>query len=112
MAEGHLFFGCRYKDNDFIYRDYLANQVDLKLLQGLHLAFSREKESKLYVQDLLAQQPELVIRLLKAEQGCLYICGTTKMGQDVQTQVKAIVGEEYFKQMQTDKRIVVELWSS
>jgi sulfite reductase alpha subunit-like flavoprotein len=80
-------------------------------LDTLHLAFSREKDN-LYVQDLITQQPELVIRLLQREQGCLYICGNTKMGLDVQSSVKAIVGDAYFKQMQAEKRIIVELWSS
>lgn len=28
IAEGHLYFGCRDVDNDFIYRDYLASMVD------------------------------------------------------------------------------------
>jgi hypothetical protein len=34
------------------------------------------------------------------------------MGLDVQSSVKAIVGDAYFKQMQAEKRIIVELWSS
>jgi sulfite reductase alpha subunit-like flavoprotein len=44
VAEGHLFFGCRDKDNDFIYRDYLAAMVDTKVLSSLSLAFSRPKD--------------------------------------------------------------------
>lgn len=57
IAEGHLFFGCRDKDNDFIYRDYLAAMVDTKVLSSLSLAFSRPKDgsSKQYVQDVLKQ---------------------------------------------------------
>jgi len=57
IAEGHLFFGCRDKDNDFIYRDYLAAMVDTKVLSSLSLAFSRPKDgsAKQYVQDVLKQ---------------------------------------------------------
>jgi NADPH-ferrihemoprotein reductase len=51
IAEAHLFFGCRDKDSDFIYRDYLANMLDTKVLNSLNLAFSRpkDKSGKMYV---------------------------------------------------------------
>jgi len=41
IAEGHLFFGCRDKDSDFINIDYLSSMVDKKVLTSLNLAFSR-----------------------------------------------------------------------
>lgn len=41
IAEGHLFFGCRDKDNDFIYRDFFASKVDNKVIESFQLAFSR-----------------------------------------------------------------------
>lgn len=57
IAEGHLFFGCRDKDNDFIYRDHLASMVDKKVIHSLNLGFSRPKDgsAKQYVQDQLKQ---------------------------------------------------------
>lgn len=56
IAEGELFFGCRDKDSDFIYRDYLASMGDKKLLNPQY-AFSRPKDgsTKQYVQDVLAK---------------------------------------------------------
>ena len=42
----------------------------------------------------------------------MYICGATKMGHDVQNLLKKVLGEEEFKKMQQDKRVIVELWSS
>lgn len=30
--EAHLFFGCRDKDSDFIYRDFFATMIDKKVL--------------------------------------------------------------------------------
>lgn len=85
ITEAHLWFGCREKDNDFIYRDYLAEQMDKGIINGLNFAFSRPKDGspKHYVQDLIKQKPELVERLLRKENGVLYICGATKMGSDV-----------------------------
>lgn len=112
IAEGHLFFGCRQAESDFIYRDELAAWEDKKIITPYY-AFSRPKEGpKHYVQHLLKEKTDLIERLLRKESGQLYICGATKMGADVQTVVKEVLGEDYFKQMEKEKRIVVELWSS
>lgn len=83
--EAHLFFGCRDKNNDFIYRDYFAEMMDNKVIDSYNLAFSRPQDGspKNYVQDVLATQTELIVRIFKEEKGCLYICGATKMGADV-----------------------------
>lgn len=90
LTEAHLFFGCRDKDTDFIYRDFLAEMCDKKVFSHLGLAFSRaaDKSPKVYVQDVLKQSTDVVKRLLVEEKGCLYLCGATKMGSDVQTLVK------------------------
>jgi len=42
----------------------------------------------------------------------MFVCGATKMGKDVETLLKELLGADYVKQMQTDKRYKVELWSS
>ena len=118
LGSAQLFFGCREKDTDFIYRDYLADCADKKILSELHLAFSRpdttkEPEAKKqYVQHLLEEKIDEVLRLLKEENGTFYICGATKMGNEVQALLKEKLGQDYFKSMQTDKRLLVELWSS
>lgn len=44
FGQAHLYFGCREKDTDFIYRDYMAEMNDGGILTDLHLAFSRPKE--------------------------------------------------------------------
>lgn len=51
LGEGHLFFGCRDKDTDFIYRDFMADMKDEGILSSLNLAFSRaaDKSPKTYV---------------------------------------------------------------
>lgn len=45
LGEAHLYFGCREKNSDFIYRDYMADMQDTKIIQGLHTAFSRPQEA-------------------------------------------------------------------
>ena len=44
------------------------------------------------------------------KKGHIYLCGSTKMGQDVQVLIKELVGEESFKKLEKDKRLIKELW--
>ena len=54
-----LFFGCRNSSKDFLYQEELeAASKSQNLL--LFTSFSRDQESKIYVQDILFQQKELV----------------------------------------------------
>lgn len=87
--------------------------LDNKVLNSLNLAFSRPKDQsgKVYVQDLIQKQTELVKRLIDTENGCVYLCGATAMGAEVQKILKDQLGEDYFKQLQKEKRLIVELWS-
>ena len=48
VGETHLYFGCRHKDKDFIYREELEKYVDEGVL-NLHTAFSRDQVEKVYV---------------------------------------------------------------
>jgi len=50
LGEALLYFGCREKDSDYIYRDEMALAADNKVISGLNISFSREKgEPKMYV---------------------------------------------------------------
>lgn len=54
---------------------------------------------------------ETIRELLSPErQGHLYLCGSTKMGQHVQALLKEIFGEDGFRQLEKEKRLVKELW--
>ena len=110
LAEAHLFFGCRKRDHDFIYKEELEAYETSGIVTKLHLAVSREGE-KQYVQDLMRKESELLKRLLSSEsRGHIYICGSTKMGQDVQSLLKELFGEEGFKSLEKEKRLIKELW--
>lgn len=44
------------------------------------------------------------------EKGNVYICGNNKMGMDVQNILKEFLGEEDFKVLEKEKRLIKELW--
>lgn len=112
LGNAYLYFGCRQKDNDFIYRDFMAEMHDAKVITELNIALSREADQpKQYVQDLLAQHKQLVIDAVVKQNGYVYICGSTTMGSDVQKLLKETLGADFDK-MNDDKRLLVELWAS
>ena len=80
-----LFFGCRNEAHDFIYRDELSQlQQALGESFELHTAFSRpDSGSKVYVQDRVREQGEMVSRLVLDEDANFYICGSAAMARDV-----------------------------
>jgi sulfite reductase (NADPH) flavoprotein alpha-component len=69
----HLFFGCRRRDQDFLYGQQLQAWHDAGAIT-LHTAFSRETGKKVYVQQRLREAGETVWQLLQAG-GHFYVCG-------------------------------------
>lgn len=75
VGETVLYFGCRHKNEDYIYEEELEKYRDEGLLTNLHVAFSRDQEHKVYVQHLLEQNGEEVWRILD-KGGHIYVCGS------------------------------------
>lgn len=69
-----LYFGCRKRDEDFLYRDELQQYVDNGTLI-LHTAFSREQANKVYVTHLLEQNMDELWRVIGEKNGHIYVCG-------------------------------------
>jgi len=116
-----LYFGCRKKDEDFIYEDELLGYTNDGTLTALHTAFSREQVDKVYVQDKLRDNGEETWKLLEEKKACFYVCGGTSMGKDVMAAVETIATKQgglsaadaatYVKKLQKDGRYIQELWS-
>lgn len=72
-----LFFGCRHRDIDYIYRDELEAYQSSGTLSQLHVAFSRDGNRKVYVQHLLADQDNAatLAKLLLECNAYVFVCG-------------------------------------
>ncbi|KAK5004675.1 hypothetical protein LTR28_008603, partial [Elasticomyces elasticus] len=90
-----LFFGCRNPDEDYLYRDELAElQRTLSDELCIFTAFSRQGGVKVYVQDRVEEERETVTKLLTEDNANLYICGSASMAREVGQRVSRIMQEK------------------
>jgi sulfite reductase (NADPH) flavoprotein alpha-component len=89
-----LFFGGRNASSDFLYGDELESMRKDGFLTRLDLAFSRDQEQKIYVQDKMLEQAHLFWSWLK-EGATVYVCGdASRMAKDVDRTLHTIVEEQ------------------
>lgn len=113
-GDSWLFFGAPNFTEDFLYQTELQDYFKKGQLKRLDLAFSRDQDYKIYVQDRLRERSEELWRWI--ERGAhIYVCGdATRMAKDVQDALLAIFEEqgqlsseqasEFLKQLRRDKR--------
>lgn len=89
-----LFFGERSAATDYLYREELeAMQADGHLTR-LDTAFSRDHESKVYVQDRIQENACQVWNWLE-DGASVYVCGdASRMARDVHAALCRVVGEQ------------------
>lgn len=106
VGKALLFFGSRSRHTDYLYGEEWANyssqstagQIDGPFTESNFLevitAFSREQDAKLYVQDRLRENAQLVNALL-AKGASFYICGdASRMARDVHATLLDILKEQ------------------
>ncbi|GAB5379990.1 MAG: assimilatory sulfite reductase (NADPH) flavoprotein subunit [Aliiglaciecola sp.] len=114
QGKNWLFFGNPNFTQDFLYQTEWQRFVKDGVVDKVSLAFSRDQEQKIYVQDRLLEQGKEVYQWL--EQGAhFYVCGdATHMAKDVHDALKTIVqqhggksaeeAESYLTDMRRNKR--------
>ena len=89
-----LFFGERSAATDFLYRDELEAMVADRHLTRLDLAFSRDQERKIYVQDRMLEQAAMFWSWLQ-DGASIYVCGDAlRMAKDVDQTLHSIVEQQ------------------
>ncbi|TXL01961.1 sulfite reductase subunit alpha [Methylococcaceae bacterium HT1] len=115
-----LFFGDRNATTDFIYQDEIEAMQKSKVLSKLDLAFSRDQEEKIYVQDRMREKGEELFSLLE-QGGYFFVCGDAlRMAKDVDKALHDVIAKhgklseeqatEYVNQMKKDKRYVRDVY--
>jgi sulfite reductase (NADPH) flavoprotein alpha-component len=89
-----LFFGERSAATDFLYREELESMQRDNFLTRLDLAFSRDQEHKIYVQDKMLEQAPLFWSWLQ-DGASVYVCGdASRMAKDVDAMLHTIVEQQ------------------
>ncbi|XP_048122589.1 methionine synthase reductase isoform X2 [Alosa alosa] len=129
FGETWLFFGCRHKDRDFLFREELERFVDNGTLTCLKVSFSRDasegaqsQSSPRYVQHNLLLHAKEVANILLKEKGYFYVCGDAKnMAKDVndvlvdiivaEMEVDKLEAMKTIANLREEKRYLQDIWS-
>ncbi|WLG98476.1 sulfite reductase flavoprotein subunit alpha [Pseudomonas sp. FP198] len=94
MQRNWLLFGERNREHDFHCRDDLQEWVTSGDLERLDLAFSRDQEKKIYVQDRLLESAALLKQWL-ADGAVIYVCGSLQgMASGVDHVLNLVLGRD------------------
>ncbi|WP_161926843.1 bifunctional nitrate reductase/sulfite reductase flavoprotein subunit alpha [Gordonia crocea] len=94
QGQNWLFFGDRHESTDFLYREELVELSSAGILTKLDLAFSRDQEEKVYVQDRMRANAEELWDWIRRG-AHLYVCGDAdQMARDVDDALRQIVAEQ------------------
>ncbi|XP_050667173.1 NADPH--cytochrome P450 reductase isoform X1 [Leptidea sinapis] len=116
-----LYFGCRHRDQDYIYQQELEEFEKNGDVQ-LNVAFSRDQDKKIYVTHLLENNLEQLWDIIGKRNGHFYICGDAKnMAVDVRNIVIKAVKEvggrseadavQFLKKLESMKKYSADVWS-
>lgn len=120
QGENWLFFGDQHRDADFIYADEITGFAADGILNRLDLAFSRDQDHKIYVQDRMREKGADLFAWLQ-DGAHVYVCGdATRMARDVDDALHQIVAEhgslddeaaqDYINRLKKDKRYLRDVY--
>lgn len=119
QAKHWLFFGERKREFDFLYEEEWSELSKMGSLK-MDLAFSRDQEQKIYVQDKMWEKGEELYQWLE-EGAFLYVCGDAhRMAKDVESALAGIIqkfsgkceveAKDYIKSLRKQKRYLRDVY--
>jgi len=107
-----LFFGNPHFTQDFLYQVEIQGYLKSGLLSKVDVAFSRDQNEKIYVQDKLRQNSKDVFAWLEAG-AHIYICGdANRMAKDVHNALVDIISENTGKSFEDADQYLKDLRSA
>ncbi|MFZ1219339.1 MAG: sulfite reductase subunit alpha [Chthoniobacterales bacterium] len=110
-----LFFGSQKAACNYFYREEFEKLQNDGVLTRLDLAWSRDQEKKVYVQDRMIENAAEIWKWMDGEGAHFFVCGDARrMAKDVDAALRKIVEEqggksvdqanEYVEKLKSDKR--------
>ena len=103
-----LFFGARHFNTGFLYQVEWQDALRRKELDRLDLAFSRDQDRKVYVQDRLVERGRDLYDWLEGG-AHLYVCGAIAMGKDVHAALLGIIARHRGGDAETAAEYLIRL---
>ena len=99
-----LIFGERQREHDFFYQETINAWKNMGTLQRLDLAFSRDQEQRIYVQDILRENAEELKHWIN-QGAVIYVCGSIEgMASGVDQALNDILSEEKVDELRQSGR--------
>jgi len=119
-GQNWLLFGDRNAETDYIYQDEIEAMQEKGVLTRLDLAFSRDQEEKIYVQDRMIENGAEMFSWLD-KGGSFFVCGDASyMAKDVDKALHSIIEThgnksseqaiDYVNQLKKEKRYVRDVY--
>jgi sulfite reductase (NADPH) flavoprotein alpha-component len=115
-----LYFGSRSKAQEYLYGEELDRYEREGLVTYLRCAFSRDQPHKVYIQDKISEDKDILADLLLKKNGHFYLCGPTWPVADVRealissfTSVGGLDRKHanaYIERMREEGRYVLEVY--
>ena len=110
-----LFFGSQKAACNYFYREEFEEMQKDGFLTRLDLAWSRDQDKKVYVQDRMMENAAEIWKWMESEGAHFFVCGDARrMAKDVDAALRKIVEEhggkdvdaanEYVEKLKSDKR--------
>jgi sulfite reductase (NADPH) flavoprotein alpha-component len=112
-----LFYGDQHFTSDFLYQTELQQWIENGVLNALDVAFSRDQQEKIYVQDKIRQKAGEFFQWL--ENGAtLYVCGARRMSEDVEKSILELIrksgkqenAETYLNELKSTGRYLKDVY--
>lgn len=120
LGSAELYFGCRSKSADFIYEAEIEQFLSDGVIDDLHVAFSRDQEKKVYVQNRMIDNKHSTWERIIGG-GFVYICGDARhMAKDVNRTLHKIAmdcgrmsgteAERFYEMLHAQGRYMQDVW--
>jgi sulfite reductase (NADPH) flavoprotein alpha-component len=107
ITKGHyqnwLIFGERNQAHDYLFQDDIHTWQQSGYIQRVDLAFSRDQEQRVYVQDQLRNQARELLNWFN-KGAAIYVCGSLEgMASGVDDALKEILGTSTYEQLRVNQ---------